>query len=395
MKRGKLIITIIFLFVSLILLKQYDFSFKNIVGKSSFSTTSVTVTIDNRYEIGYDEFDKTGTIDEDGDRSINFTNLTSSQQQNISNLVLRNVNYGKIKFIENINISSPISLDDYINISHNLITLNSTFLSNFNKSATLKLYNLTFNNPRILKDDVICSANICTINSYSNNILSFNVTHFTIYSSEETPSAPSGTGAGSTGPSGKTEIIKREIKEPEKPKIIHEIGKLFDVSMLIPEKYRELVSDDKIIAQIRIINIRRIGLVDVNIEYLIEDSNKSIIYQEIETKSVENEITYIKDLDLPTKMEIGDYMFITKVRYNSDIATAGYPFKIIKKIHLEEPGEFYENEGYYILSGIIILILLFIIIIIHEYLIHKKLSSHLRINEEILIKEGYIKQRKK
>ena len=393
MKRGKLIITIIFLFISLILLKNYDLSFKNIAGKASFGTTSVTVTIDDRYDVDYDEFDKTGIIDEDGDIPTNFTNMTTSQQQNISKLILRNANYGKIEFIENINISSPTLLDSYINISHNLITLNSTFLPNFNKSATLKFYNLTFTNPRILMNSVICPADICTRNSYLNGILSFNVTHFTSYEAEETPSAPSG--AGSTGHSGKTEIIKREIKEPEKPKIIHEPGRLFDVSILIPEKYTELVSDDNLMAQIRIINIKRIGLVDVNIEYLIEDSNKSIIYQEIETKSVENEITYIKDIELPTKMEIGDYMFITKVRYNDDIATAGYPFKIIKKIHLEEPGEFYENEGYYILSGIIILILLFIIIIIHEYLIHKKLSSHLRINEEILIKEGYIKQRKK
>src|SRR3989338_10143125 len=220
MKRGKLIITIIFLFIILILLKNYDLSFKNIAGKASFGTTSVTVTIDDRYDVDYDEFDKTGIIDEDGDIPTNFTNMTTSQQQNISKLILRNANYGKIEFIENINISSPTLLDSYINISHNLITLNSTFLPNFNKSATLKFYNLTFTNPRILMNSVICPADICTRNSYLNGILSFNVTHFTSYEAEETPSAPSG--AGSTGHSGKTEIIKREIKEPEKPKIIHE-----------------------------------------------------------------------------------------------------------------------------------------------------------------------------
>lgn len=369
MKRGKFLITIIFLFISLILLKHYDFSFKNFGGKASFGTTSVEVNIANRYDVRGDEFDKIAVVDEDGDIPTNFTNMTIETQQNISNIIIREIDYGKIEFLENINISSPVSLDTNIEISHNLIEINSTALPNFNKSANLKIYNLKFTNPRILKDGIICPKTICTITNYSNGILSFNVTHFTSYSSEEIPSE-----GESSGPTRKTEIIKREIKEPEKPKIISEMGKLFNISILIPEKYRELVGNDSLIAEISIINIRKIGVVDVNIEYLIEDSDKDIIYSELETKTVENELDYIKEIKLPEEIKIEEYMLIVKVRYKEDIALAGYPFKIIKEVHIEEPGKVEMRGEIYILIGMIILILTFII-----YKKLKKKRSKLRL----------------
>src|SRR3989344_1540146 len=94
-------------------------------------------------------------------------------------------------------------------MSFNRIEINSTALNALNKSATLYLYGLTFTNPRPLRDGVVCPSSICKeVPPYIGGTFAFNVTHFTVYSSEETPAeeaeeeaAPSG-GAGGGGGGG-------------------------------------------------------------------------------------------------------------------------------------------------------------------------------------------------
>ncbi len=164
-----------------------------VFANNSFGTTTKNVTFnvdDSIYEILYDEFK-----DSDKGSSTNFNEFSYDEIQNLSDIVLEDTQYGKISFNEIINVTndantsdSKTDLDSNVNISFNFIELNSIALPNFDKVATLKLYNLTFTNPRILKDGVVCSSSICTKISYSGGILVFNVTGFTVYSAEETPS---------------------------------------------------------------------------------------------------------------------------------------------------------------------------------------------------------------
>jgi len=151
--------------------------------------------------------------------SINFLDYTYEEIQNIEKITLENTNYGKITFNQAINSTNDrintdniLDLDSNTQISQNNITLNSVELPNFNKPATIWLYNLEFDNPQILKDGIVCSPPTCIKESYSAGILKFNVTHFTTYSAEETPTTPDdedeGTGGGgSTIPETEEEII--------------------------------------------------------------------------------------------------------------------------------------------------------------------------------------------
>ena len=130
--------------------------------------------------------------------STNFKASTYEDIQSLSNIILENTTYGKIQFNEAINLTNDLinndnllDLNNNTDISQNRIELNSTALPNFNKSATLYLYNLNLSNPRILRDGVICPSSICTFQSYSGGNLTFDVTEFTVYSAEETPEAPS------------------------------------------------------------------------------------------------------------------------------------------------------------------------------------------------------------
>lgn len=155
--------------------------------------------------------------------STEFINYTYEELQNLDNIILENVNYGKIRFDEIINVTNDlysgdnfVDLDSNTNISFNRIELNSTALPNFNTSATLWMYNLSFTNPRILRDGVVCPTTDCIKESYTfpseaggDGILRFYVTQFTTYSLEETPSTyvpPSG-GGGSGSSGGELPIV--------------------------------------------------------------------------------------------------------------------------------------------------------------------------------------------
>jgi hypothetical protein len=122
----------------------------------------------------------------DGD-TTNFSDMTSFVNASI---IIEKSDSGKINFDSVTLNNTQINISEYINISFNRIELNSTALPELNKSATLYLYNLTTSNPQPLKDGVFCSD--CSEVSYTGGIFAFNVTSFSVYSSEETPTCLDG-----------------------------------------------------------------------------------------------------------------------------------------------------------------------------------------------------------
>ena len=140
----------------------------------------------------------------------NTTNLTQysfEELQNLTNVKFEK-SYGKIFFgnqpinLTNSANSTYVNFDQYITISNNKIEINSSQLAGLNKSATLTLENLTFSDPALLVDGATCPSTICTLISYASGVLTFNVSHFTAYSSEETSSGTTGTTGGTTGGGG-------------------------------------------------------------------------------------------------------------------------------------------------------------------------------------------------
>jgi hypothetical protein len=172
---------------------------------NSVGTTirNVTFTVDSSLlTILYEEYKgATRGSSTDFDK-IPYDGNDDENLQNLSNIILENTDHGKISFNQAINVTDDsnfsdnlVDLDTYTHISSNRIELDATALPNFNVASTLSLYNLTFTNPRILKDGAVCPSSICTQQSYTGGTLIFNVTEFSVYSAEETPgvtTAPSG-----------------------------------------------------------------------------------------------------------------------------------------------------------------------------------------------------------
>ena len=161
--------------------------------------------------------------------TTNLESMNKEEQENISNLTFHQPDYGKIKFNDYVNLTEGVDHENrsryIINISKDIVIenikifINTTELPCLNKSATLIISNLTFTNPRILRDNEVCPSDICTMESYDDGNLKFNVTGFSEYSAEETPTSSTtmvATGGGGMKKVEIIEFIEENIKEDEK-----------------------------------------------------------------------------------------------------------------------------------------------------------------------------------
>ncbi len=154
-------------FFSLILIALF-ISFSSAVSLD----TSSSITIDPGIQVLEGELDGNTT---------DFLYLNDSQLEDIKDLRLEIYDFGKIKFIQNINlvqdsIDNIIYLGGSITISHNFISINISALSSLNNPAIITFKNLSFNNPQPYKNNVICSN--CIVISNLNNELEVSVEDF-------------------------------------------------------------------------------------------------------------------------------------------------------------------------------------------------------------------------
>ena len=260
----------------------------------------------------------------------NTTNISSVNVSDIPNLVIDQPVYGKINFSESIDLSGGGNIDSYVNISFNRIEINSTALPALNKSATLYLYNLTFTEPRILRDDVVCPSSICAEISYSNRTLAFNVTQFTVYSAEEASEeggddVVSVGGGGGGAPTGIECRDDSYCKKNEKC-INKKCVKLFDVEILKvdspiePGQYLDFSYLMKGMADIE-------G--DVIVKFWIEKDNKIILSGQdtiylgkFEEKRKEANLYIYKDM-------LGKYDFFVELNFENYSVVSHRPIEVV------------------------------------------------------------------
>ena len=107
---------------------------------------------------------------------------------------------------------------------------------------------------------------------------------------------------------------------------------LFDVSVTIPEQFLISFSGEEVLAEIEIIDISRVGAIEVNIITTIKDYEGKIITKKLGTIIVDKQSNFIEKLKIPSDTPPGKYIFYTKVIYNEQIAIGSDTFNIeIKK----------------------------------------------------------------
>lgn len=177
---------VIFILIAMIIIVVFILSIFITTYSGFVIQTPSSVSIFFNYTVNYTLFDGSTT---------DLSALSDTQLADIVNLTLEKSSYGKIVFNENVNLAGDaaagfIDLNKYINISSNLISIDTVNLPSLEKSATLYLYGLSFSNPRILRNGAVCSDSICHFIGYSAGILTFSVIQFSSYSAEETPTTP-------------------------------------------------------------------------------------------------------------------------------------------------------------------------------------------------------------
>ena len=286
---------------------------------NTLGTTSknVTFTVNiSTFKVIYDNYKSNGS-------STDFNISSYEDIQNLSGIIIERTNHGKISFNEAINLtndSNPgdniLDLDSNTNISENHIEINTTAIPNFNKSATLSLYNLDFTDPRVLRDGEVCPSDTCTEVNYSGGTFIFNVTQFTNYSAEETPGVaqpPSGGGGEVAVGGGIRQCLNNSNCGENENCIDGFCVKLFDIKIIdfeSPAKLGEFFDFTYFIKAVA--NIDN----DVVVSFWIEKGGEKI--------SSGSDTIYLGSFDekteaskifLPSSFESGIYSFVIEVSY--------------------------------------------------------------------------------
>jgi len=179
---------------------------KDSEGDETFDTHNFSIQIDDDNDsiLNFEDFCE-GTpasiidnaIYEPTSSAYTLSNLSGVNLRNVSDFTITLAGVGRIKLMETLDLVrinttgclEQLDLDSYINISQNFIEINvnSTALPELDYQANLTLYNLSFNNPVILKDGSRCSYSDCEIEIYDGQNLTFIVDDFSNYSAVEAP----------------------------------------------------------------------------------------------------------------------------------------------------------------------------------------------------------------
>ncbi len=321
------------------------------------------------------------------------TDFSKLDLDDVKEIVLERKDYGKIRFIGNINIARKIDIDSFTNISGYRIFVNSSSLPELNVSAIITLYNVTLKNPRIMKDETACPESMCRVLNYTNSTLVFNVTGFSEYFIEETPLEPepqtasssssggsSGGSSGSSGGGGTAFVcnqdwkceewsgcieglqtrncnfvnISQHTQDAECPKLENTpqisqscavISNLppeteaqvetkpieisLDLSINISKK--KIKAGNNLNADVTIKAVGTLNKINVSMKYAIKNSKNTTIYYESETINVEKSTKFTKTFKVPQDLQPGNYYVAASAAFESSSAVSSDEFVIVKK----------------------------------------------------------------
>lgn len=106
---------------------------------------------------------------------------------------------------------------------------------------------------------------------------------------------------------------------------------LFDISLDIPSKYKELLAGEELLLQTSLFNLGDLGKTDVKIEYIIKDFEGNILLEESEVVGVETQVSFSKMIKLSSNLKPGDYVAIVQARYDGSLGGSNSVFRIVEK----------------------------------------------------------------
>ncbi len=126
-------------------------------------------------------------------------------------------------------------------------------------------------------------------------------------------------------------IVKSEFKKEYLPvqMIVKKKEALFDVKVKIPEKFKTVYPGESVVADITLLNIGKIGQVDVDVYYAIKDQKGTVVTFSKEAIGVEVATSFTKTLTLPEDMTAGNHTYFVNISYK-DTSTIGEDYFMVK-----------------------------------------------------------------
>ena len=183
-----------------------------------------------------------------------------------------------------------------------------------------------------------------------------------------------------------------KIKTPYKTKevlIIDSIRSkmvLFDISLDIPAKYKELYPGKELLLQLTLFNLGEVGKTDVDIEYFVKDFEGNVLLKESEVVAVETQVSFSKLFKLPSDIKPGDYVVAVQARYDSSVGSSSSMFHI-----KGAEGEFPTTLQRYFLIAALILVLFIVLMFLlrrERRKIEKVVKSERKKIEKVYSKPG-------
>ncbi len=106
---------------------------------------------------------------------------------------------------------------------------------------------------------------------------------------------------------------------------------LFDITLIIPLAYKDLMPGEDVLFQISLFNLGEIGKVDVKINYAIKDLYGNTITEAEGIVAVETQASFSRSIRLPSNLAEGQYVAIANVKYDSSVGTSSDIFYVNKK----------------------------------------------------------------
>lgn len=174
--------------------------------------------------------------------------------------------------------------------------------------------------------------------------------------------------------------IKTSFKTKKIPVIFSVKSKLvlFDVSLDIPAKYKDILPGEELLLQLTLFNLGEVGKTDISVEYMIKDFEGNVIIEQKDIVAVETQVSFSKMIKLPPDIKPGDYVAIAQARYDSSLGSSSVMFRVTEK---EKPDIIYfiKNKYFIIVVAIIILFVFAILFLEHE---RKKMRDIVKIQTE-------------
>ena len=144
-----------------------------------------------------------------------------------------------------------------------------------------------------------------------------------------------------------TKLIGAEI-------VTKEEEALFDVKISISDKFKKVFPGEEVTAQIEVFNVRKLGQVDVKIDYYItsKEDNTTKLAEGSDTLAVEAVTSFIRTLTIPEEVKSGTYLFNVDVSYKNIVEASSNTEFEVKRTEMR----FIEKRFKEIIIGAIILI---------------------------------------